>query len=137
MRLMSFSLFSLLSAKSAMPRCGHADGELALQAPAAVRAQVRDRDQSTMRGFASQLIRCRKTRPHWSPAVGTAPLPRSLARFPSPDSRCNRRQIHFHSPPHSGCAVGIELNRLNDSGQADNMAGAVQRDAFLLISVAA
>jgi hypothetical protein len=61
-----------------------------------------------------------------APAVGTAPLTRSLARFPSPDSRCNRRQIHFHSPPHSGCAVGIELNRLNDSGQADNIAGAVQ-----------
>jgi hypothetical protein len=44
----------------------------------------------------------------------------------SADSRCDCRYIHFNSPPHSDRAIVIELDRLNNSGEADNATGGVQ-----------
>jgi hypothetical protein len=42
--------------------------------------------------------------------------------------RRNGRQIHFHAPPHTSRAVGVELNRSNNPGQRGNTAVNVQRD---------
>src|SRR5580693_1658082 len=46
----------------------------------------------------------------------------AINRNPRPQSP---ESAHFHSQPHSGGAIGTELDRLNDSSEADNMAGAV------------
>jgi hypothetical protein len=46
----------------------------------------------------------------------------------SADGRGYRRCIQFHSPPRSRGAIGIELNRLDYSGEADNATDIVHRE---------